>query len=161
MRYQHDSRSQGVFESGDVAATNRVRGLTVRVSAPVRALLAVTIGTVVLVGYVVLLANQGPNGSEGSREAFFVTYWLALVVGGLAGSRALSSRSVVASPIMLGVATGYLASGFLAIFSVGMPLLIAAILALSTVGPGHPRMVSALAVVLPVVVLALGLGLTR
>ena len=61
---------------------------------------------------------------------------------------------------MLAVATGYFASGFLAIFSVGTPLLIAAILALSTVGSGRPKSVSVLAIVLPIVVLALGLATT-
>ena len=130
-------------------------------SAPVRAVLAVAIGMVVVVGYILLLSNQGPNGSNGSREAFFVGYWLALVVGGLVGSRALSSRTASASPIMLAVAMGYFASGFLAIFSVGTPLLVAAILALSTVvGIGQRKIASVLAIVLPIVVLALGLATT-
>jgi len=132
-----------------------------RVAATGRALLAVAIGVAVLVGYVWLLSTQGPDGG-GSREPFFVGYWSALAVGGLVGGWTINSRPVIAQPILVGVTTGYLATGFLALFSVGAPLLVAGVLTISALGPVGPwRLVNAFAIVLPLALLVVGLGVTR
>lgn len=132
-----------------------------RSAASWRAVLAAVIGLVVLVGYVWLMSAQGPNGGGGSRELFFVAYWLALAIGAIAGGTAIGARPTVAQPILLAVGIGYLATGFLAMFSVGMPLLVAGLLALSAAGSSSPRWTSSsVGIVLPLVVLALGLGLT-
>jgi hypothetical protein len=123
--------------------------------------MAAVIGLVVLGGYIVLISAQGPTGGGGSRVPFFVVYWLALAAITIIGGRLIDRRPSIARPLLLAAGIGYLATGFLAMFSVGTPLLFAGLLALSaSVGPGGRWPAMAVAMVVPCFVLVVGLGVT-
>lgn len=138
---------------------SRVRRLS-SVNATARALLAVVIGVLVLGAYLVLLRTQGGNAA-GGREVFFVGYWSTLATAGVFGGVSITSKPDTGQVILYAVATGYLASGVLAILTIGAPLLVAAVLAISAAGPLRPRPIAnILAIVLPVALLILGVGVT-
>jgi hypothetical protein len=92
---------------------------------------------------------------------FFVGYWLALAASAIIGGRLIDRRPGIARPLLLAAAIGYLASGVLAMFSVGAPLLLAGLLALSaSSGPGARGLAVAGAILAPLGVLVIGVGVT-
>jgi hypothetical protein len=127
---------------------------------PAAALLSAIIGAGIDVAYVLLIRSQGAEDGH-SREVFLAAFWAILPATALLATFAAAIDRRLAQPVLYAVATGYLASGILALPSIGLGLVIAAILAL--VAAGKPE-VSVLAVVvavlLPLAGIAVGFATT-
>ena len=123
------------------------------------ALAAAVAGSVTDVGYLRLITEQSTEIS--GRVVFFAAFVALMsalaVAGGIAVARGVRDGPV----ILVGAAGGFVGAGFIAAFSVGTPLLLAAALAIIAASPLRgSRGRAAAAFVGPLVLLVVGLVLT-
>lgn len=120
------------------------------------------------VAYVLLINSQGGTGPNPGVVPFLIVYIAAIAAAGLVGvALILRGLAAPAQAILAAATAGSAALGFLAIFSIGIALVItsgflaAAVFALSPEGrPARGWVPSLVAAVIAVVVLVAGLVLT-
>lgn len=123
------------------------------------ALGAAVAGGVTTVGYLRLISEQGTPMS--GRIAFFATFIALMSVLALVGAVIQPRDDRIAQVAFVGAAAGFLGAGFVALFSIGTPILLAGVLALIAARPLRaPGLATAGAIAGALALLAGGLFLT-
>ena len=123
------------------------------------ALLAVAIGAALDVGYVLIVRSQGYPVD--SRVVFYVAFVAVVSAVTLVGAVVVTLDRRLAQPLLYGAATGYFLTGALGIASVGMPLIVAGVVSIITVGRRRASfVVITVAATIPAATFLIGLMLT-
>ncbi len=126
----------------------------------VPAFAAAIIAAAVELTYWLLIIRQGPIIGL-PRVLFFSAYIGGLAAVSFIGARASRSNDRLAKPLLVGAGAGCLACGGLAAGSIGLPLILAGVLALLGMGTRPiPRFELAIALLSPIAILAAGLLFT-
>jgi hypothetical protein len=88
---------------------------------------AATAGAVTDVGYLRLIAEQATGA--GARVVFVAAFIAGMTVLAIVGAILLERRPAVAQAALLAAAAGLAGIGYISLFSIGSPLLLAAVLA--------------------------------
>ncbi len=124
------------------------------------ALAAAVLGAAVDVGYVLVVRSQGTEIA--SRVVFFAAFIGVMAALSLAGAAAggLNER-FFAQASLYGATAGYLLAGVVGLASIGLPLVLAGLLALVAAGPRRlPVVVVATVAAVPLSAFLIGLALT-
>lgn len=105
-----------------------------RPGSPTRALVTTGIGAAWIVGYLLIIQNQGTE--MGSPGVVFYATFVGVMAALSLGAAVIRDRNVrSAQTFLYAAAGGYFPAGILGLASVGLPLIVAALLALTAAGP--------------------------
>ena len=123
------------------------------------ALAAAGLGAAVDVAYVLLVRSQGTEIA--SRVVFFAAFIGVMAALSLAGAAIGKQDERFAQALLYGATAGYLLAGVPGLASIGLPLILAGLLALVAAGPRRlPVWVVATVVAVPMSLFIIGLALT-
>ena len=113
-------------------------------------------GAVDDVVYLRLIADQGTGRS--ARVEFFATFVAVMTGLAVIGWVSIGRRKELADAALLAAASGFVAAGFIGLWSIGLLLIVAAVMAAMAISwTGLPRAVVAAARATPILALAAGL----
>ena len=123
------------------------------------ALAAAVLGAAVDVGYVLVVRSQGTEIA--SRVVFFAAFIGVMAALSLAGAAAGGLNERFSQASLYGATAGYLLAGVVGLASIGLPLVLAGLLALVAAGPRRlPVVVVATVAAVLLSAFLLGLALT-